>query len=423
MHGRANHKDFAIYYLSGLEIRSGVNPYQASFTTLADKLGIDTGGIGHATDPPTFILLLTPLSHLPLATAFWVWSAINLMALFCAVVLVASRYGGFSARWPWVFVALVPWYPPVATHFYWGQSKILTLLMFVLIVRWLESKCDRAAGLLLAVAVLTRVFPVFLTGYLVLAHRWRALIYALIGLLIGGIATVVMFGVGNSLSFVTGLSYVTDKQWLYTSRNIALSAFISRIFWRLLNPAHLLSLDVWRRAAIAIAYVSVFTVTLRATLAHPLTNDPDNRIFSLWVVTALLLSPTAWSHYLVILLLPFAQVAGVASSGRGSRRVIWGSITSIALITISLGSSLSSDVDLWIRGAVKECGVGSLLAAYVSVYWFVIDQTEARPVQISQLPAQIWRRVTFERLPLVESASGCREGRAPHEIRGYRRVR
>jgi hypothetical protein len=121
--------------------------------------------------------------------------------------------------------------------------------------------------------------------------------------------------------------------------------------------------------------------------------DRDWRLFSLWVAAAILLSPTAWLHYLVLLFVPFTSLAAAASRGALSPHAVMTAVASYVLSLLScigmsclavLGSppmqSLGRgpawrvlDFHGWLMLAKEECASVALLLAYMAIYWFVVD--------------------------------------------------
>src|SRR5713226_4661123 len=59
---RATRWDFSIYYVEATLLHQGHNPYTKELKAAGDKLGLETGEIRNATDPPTFILCMEPLA-------------------------------------------------------------------------------------------------------------------------------------------------------------------------------------------------------------------------------------------------------------------------------------------------------------------------------------------------------------------------
>ena len=131
----------------------------------------------------------------------------------------------------------------------------------------------------------------------------------------------------------------------------------------------LLTLDgarVWRGVEIPIVLVELglLAMSLRAVRSAE-----RERGFGLWVVTAVLLSPVAWIHYMVLLLVPFSQIASVAMQGTLNPRITSVTLASYLLITfLPLAQLLTGSA------ALGECAFLSLAAVYLSAYWFATEQ-------------------------------------------------
>jgi hypothetical protein len=375
LHGRERYEDFAVYYLSTLELRADIDPYATSFVPLEKTLRMNTHSIERGTHPPTFLALFEPLTELPLRTAYWIWTALNFVALVAALVLLLGRRSLLDPRAALALGAVAFWYAPVSLHFWFGQSNILILLMLVLMMRWMERGTSAGVGLIFALAGLIRVFPLAIGGYLVLTRRWRVLSYAAAGLAIGAAATLAVVGTSHSLSFFHAVpTHFNSQAWIAAPINIAPQAFISRLFWRLWGFELGYTLNYLRLAAIICADLLLLALGLRATRMHQSGDDRDWRAFSLWVVTSLMLSPTVWLHNLVLLLLPFIQLVSAFSRSRASRHALDMALVSVVLAYLALASYLL-DLGTYplLKPSLEECGFGSLLTAYVATYWFATD--------------------------------------------------
>lgn len=379
MPARSNRWDFSIYYLSGLVLREGHNPYTTDFRPLADKLGLEAGVIQHATDPPTYLLAIEPLSLMRPLPAYLVWTGINAAMLTVSVALLLGGSSGLSARAKWALVALAILYYPVANHFEYSQSKIPILLLLVLMMRFMEKEMDRAAGLCLAIASLLRIFPLLLVAYLFFQRRWRVLEYTVLGLVVGGLATVAIFGPGNSLAFVEGVRFNTQVVMLDRTANISLNAFVGRLFWDVLTTHLTPAAELARQAVALFAAMVLVALTARQSLRFRPGDDPDWRLFSLWVVLSVMLSPTAWVHYMVIILILFASIARAAARGRLSPSIEWLALLSyVAVFSANLplvfkvGQS-SPHYLFWIMIAIEECCFISLLIAYIAALRLCAD--------------------------------------------------
>jgi hypothetical protein len=274
-----------------------------------------------------------------------------------------------------VLAALAFWYMPVVPHFRFGQNNLLILFMLVLMMRWMERGRDAPAGLIFALVGLVRIFPLAIGAYLLLTRRWRVLAYSAVGLAIGAAATLFLVGTSHSLNFFYAVpGHYNGYAGIATPWNIAVGAFISRIFWWIWGPQLGPACGYLRAAAIICVDLSVLALGVRATLIHNVGDDPDSRVFSLWVVTSLMLSPTVWLLNLVLLLLPFIQLVCAFSNSRANRRALEMALVSVLLTYVAFASYLldfgSHPV---LKTSLEECGFGSLLAAYVATYWFATD--------------------------------------------------
>jgi len=388
--------DFSIYMLSGRAFKANENPYRANFDSEAAKTGLEDSSVSHATDPPTFILLFSPLSKMAPQRAFWVWTLINSAALVAAMWLLVGPGSGVPASIGWSFAAIVGLYPPVVSSFHLGQHKILILLLFALMMRWMRNGRDAAAGFALALAALIRLFPLLIVGYLLIDRRSRIVQFTGVGLIVGMLVTIVFFGVANTVGFIRGIDLLTAQRWLSQQRDIAMQAYISRWFW-VFGGMHLApSYEIFRHVTILLTDLIVMFLTVRATVWVKAGDDHNFRLFSLWIVTAIMLSPTAWVHYLVLLLIPFAQMAAAYPTGEASARALWSAVVSVGLVfvTMSPWGEAGYFGNPWLVSTIGECAFLSLVAAYLSAYFFAVDQPHLVRTPISAVPSLAWQRLT-----------------------------
>jgi glycosyl transferase family 87 len=364
---RANQTDFSVYYTSALIMREGGNPYTADIAPAARRLDLDVGPLVRDDSVPFFLLCFEPLTKLSPGRAYSVWIGISGAALVAAMILLLHGLGGRAL----LLAPLMLLYQPVADHFAYARTEILILLMFVLMMRWLERGHDAAAGLILALAGALRIFPLLMGGYLLLTRRWRALWYLAIGLAVLGVVTVAALGPVRCISFVEGAVFSSQYQFAAMFLDIALSAFVSRLFWYPLGPNLAHTANLVRVAAIAVAELGVLGLTVQATLQ----SRDKARAFPLWVVSSVLLSPIAWVHYMVLLLIVFAQIAATAKARRCSDRAIWAMVASYLLLKLPndlLEIARRHHSRAFFFG-VGEIYFVTLVLAYLSAYWLALD--------------------------------------------------
>jgi hypothetical protein len=400
--GRTRELDFSHYYASTWALRQGHNPYATDLAPIARKFNLHlaqinpkleklfhTRAITQGSYPPTFLLCFEPLTLLRPSTAYWVWTGITLAALAAALFLMLGPSSGLKTTTALATAALALIFWPLGEHFYYAQSQILILLLLVGMARLMERGHAAWAGLALAAAVLLRGFPIFITGYLAVRRRWRELLYTACALAAGGLLTLLLVGIHSSFDFVLGVRYVVSPMWLELPSNVALAAFILRQFRSFGGPPTL-SVEITRQAVTWIARFAVLGLTIRATMASkPDQADSDWRGLSLRIVAMILLAPTAWVHYLVILLFPYAAIVASASRGRASSRAAAMIILSYVLTSarwvliiidhfhFAAHALFRQDGSLFFA-VVGLCAFLSLLSAWLGCYWWAVDDAAMR---------------------------------------------
>jgi hypothetical protein len=396
MSGNWHGRDFSNYYLSVWALRHGVDPYSTNLTPIAAALGLDTGGLTHASETPPFLLCFEPLTWMRPRAAFWIWTAINFSALALAMYLLLAHRRGLSCPTAWLLAGLILMSAPVNLNLYWGQSQLIALALMVAAMRAMERERDGAAGLLIAAVGLLRAYPLLLIGYFVIRRKWRAVAFATIGIAAGVFVTVAALGLAQSLSFIHGALRLTDYSIVNRVDNLSLGPFVSRTFWALTGNASGSSADWTRRAAVAVADLVVLGMTIRATRADANRGDPDWRVYSLWIAASIMLSPVGWHHYLVLLAIPFVQMVAAVADGRSSSRAVWMAALAYLLSALSLrvfnrflippptGFQLMFP---WIARALEETSFIALLTGYIAAYWFATDPARS-PSCVIQSPSQ-----------------------------------
>ena len=400
---RATQVDYSVYYLSGYLLLQGANPYTADLNRLATLFDMDTLGIPRATDPPTFLAMFEPLAMLGPRESYWTWQALNALALAVSLWMLLGRGSGIRPDVGIALAALAVMYPAVLNHFYYGQNKVQVLLLLVITMQLLESRRDAAAGLVLALAGLMRIFPLLLLGYLLIRRRWRAIAFTGIGLVGGLLATGVVIGFPVELSCLKGIDVLTGTQWLHYNTNIALGSFVSRLYWAWFGVDPGAGIETLRHATIVVAWLGMLGLACLATLRSAAAEDRDSRVFGLWVATGIALSPTAWIHYMVLLFIPFARISSAAGRGDADRRTIGWAIASYALLAAGcpwgcvdvsgeLFYMLASSAGIHIEGIIVQTATVSLLLGWAAAFVFAMsgDVSEARSIRASaSISAQV----------------------------------
>ena len=330
----AQHADYNVYYTSAFALRHNLDPYQIDINRFGARFGFWPSALERAPDTPTFILCFEPLTVLGPVSAYWVWFAIQVLALAAALLVLVGPPGALGAKDRIAVALFALAYPPIANNFLFAQTQILVLLALALAMRLLEERHDAGAGLVLALAALLRAYPLALAGYLVAGRRWNAMAWLIVGLAVGGGLTLLAVGSNVCLSFLHGVGLAPGSNWFSIPRqladsaaNLSFSDFIGRALDRTLGTHQHGMLDSARRLL-----VLGFDLVLVALAFGVGSDDRDNRGFSLWTATMVMLMPVVWIHYLVVMLIPLVQIAKAGAIQRTSRRVVRAGLWSYALI-------------------------------------------------------------------------------------------
>jgi len=260
------------------------------------------------------------------------------------------------------------------------------LLLVVIAMRSLESGRERTAGAAIALASLLKVFPLAIAGYFLVRRRWRACAWTVGGLLAGCALTILAFGIERNSGFIAGTYVTRSAGFLARPANIALGSFVSRLFWYAAGSVALDSALEWTRTVTVVAAelllvaLTVFATWPRVYGAREESTGAvtgASRGFAVWVAAAIMLSPTAWIHYMVLLILPFMLIAAAGWSGKASPRALWLMAGSYAVITLSTALASGAQNSLvehaGLKAAIEECATLSLMLAYAATWFFAID--------------------------------------------------
>jgi hypothetical protein len=239
-------------------------------------------------NPPTFAILISPLTYVPVMAAFQVWTAIG------AVLVTLSLRSVFRARpvsltaklWTiGAFGALMP----CLSVWIWGQ--VSWVLLYLVTRAWL-ARSPRVAGLWLGAAIALKP-PLALMAILL---PWPIALWA--GGTSAGItgAVVALTGVARWRDWLALSGRVT---WLNFSLNGSLWSWPSRLHALSPVPVTMQSLGVAWSLGVVLTGVALVPLVLRRR------GDARWLLACWWSV---LVSPLGWVHYLPLAIGPLLSV-------------------------------------------------------------------------------------------------------------------
>jgi hypothetical protein len=314
------YQDFRPYYVGSLALRRGINPYDGDFETVFTEAGRPLGSLSawERTEPlldtPAWLVFFEPFTFLKPATAYWAWATFNMICLAAALFVLISDIGPPGAD-GWTVAALMLLYPPISINFWFAQSEVFLLLIFVLALRALRRRHDGAAGVILAAAALLHAYPLGMLGYLIARRNWRATGYCLATFVIGSALAVAFLGFQPVLSFarlavpISGTHSVPSGLMRHPA-NLNLGSFVQLVF----------GYRGWAFAAGLV--IELLLAGLAFAITAKVEDDPYGCGFSLWIVVITLLSPVAWPQFLVCIVPLYVGIAAANHEGRLARRVL-----------------------------------------------------------------------------------------------------
>jgi len=274
--------DFTTYYESTKLVLSHKNPYELLFVY-----------------PPPVFFLTVPFSFFPPLPAekLWMISSILLLILSLKLVLNELRISLLSEKGMLLCSLIFLFYFPLKFTLGTGQLNLFILFLITLSFLGFMKKDNRLLGISLGVAVMIKIFPLFLLPYLLLRRKWKALLWFFATCAFLSIASFIFFPT-TSTYFVSYFREVLPQLLLKQHNayyyNQALSGFVSR-----LNIASNISQIVQ-----SVISLMLFLMTLFAILANK-KESKTSLEFSLVLILNLLLNGFSWQHHFVWLLIPF----------------------------------------------------------------------------------------------------------------------
>jgi hypothetical protein len=190
---------------------------------------------------------------------------------------------------------------PVLTTMNAGQVNLFVLLATVAALAWLRSGRDLLAGLVLAIGIWLKPFPVALIALMLWHRRWRVALGVVAGSVLVMLLGLVIFGPGPTLSQFRGTARTASGLTALTTDPVVqnLNGLLGRSLAGV--PAQL-GVTIFLLAAGAVAWLSVAAIV---------TNRAGDRIeleAALLIAATHLVAPLTWYHHLTMLVLVLGVV-------------------------------------------------------------------------------------------------------------------
>jgi Glycosyltransferase family 87 len=297
--------DFYTYYQAALTVRDGVNPFAPVVAWIQSYHPGDVFVPNFYVYAPIFAFLLVPFTIFPFATASLIWGLLNVALLFGAIYSFL-RFAGerVSLLTLLLLTTAASLLSVVRLEFYWGQADILLFFLLCAALSTRQSGHPLVAGLLLAVACITKPPLLIFVVYILWKREYRFVLTTLAGFVVFLLAPALVLGSGVLGDQFTIWSF-WSSQYVSFINTESLRGALARLFQ--INPyvhpivvAPTLATILW---LLFVAGIAVLVAT-RAR-PRPLGRDTGTVIEVGLVTTAMLLvSPLTEYIYMTLLLVP-----------------------------------------------------------------------------------------------------------------------
>ncbi|MDQ6709066.1 MAG: DUF2029 domain-containing protein [Candidatus Dormibacteraeota bacterium] len=382
--------DFQDYLWAAHQIALGGDPYgNFTRTHVPWDWSLNSGYIY----PAIFAAVLVPLTWISNDLAVRLWLLLLQACVIASVVLVYARIGRPRRIELLALIAvLVTFFPLINTMWTGAMNAVLLLLLTAAWACWHQRR-DTAAGVLVGIAAVFKVFPVALLPYFAWRRDWRLVIAALATGIIGLLACLVVTGFAHNLYYFRDvLPHLAGGTGYRENQSLAGLAA------RLCDPS---TADHGGGAGWCgriVAWPPTFLVLgiIAASVRRPGRSGLE---FALAVAALPLISTVTWSFHLVVLILPIVLLIRFAvehQAARGLSRVLllaWlcfsiGPAAHYALIFAPL-PSLGGWLDL-IPRAVTQIVAESYLIGTVAIFatiWLALRQERSSAAVPTRLAA------------------------------------
>jgi hypothetical protein len=222
--------DLSTYYSAALAVRHGANPFTPVATWIAGYQPGQNLIATHYVYAPAFAVLLIPLTYLPLTAAFVVWDLCN-VAFLPATIYCLARAAGVHMRALEILAvaAACSLLSTVRIELSWGQSDIFLLFLIAAALAARQSSRPGFAGVLLAVACVTKPPLLLFVGFLLWKRELRFAVTTVASFLVLLLAPFLWLG-GQALRDQIAIWRFWSDQYLPFIDNQSPKGVLARLF-------------------------------------------------------------------------------------------------------------------------------------------------------------------------------------------------
>jgi Glycosyltransferase family 87 len=288
-------RDFSAFLESARALRQGLDPYHDPAT-----------GRVLNTNPPAFLLATLPLTLMPEAAAFGVWTTAAILGLLLSLVITAN-----ALKLPFKHLLIVAaGLQGVSASLRFGQVTLLLMPLMALAWRADREKRVVSAAGWLAVLIYLKPFVGVFGLYVLWRREWRAF-----GTMVATYAALfgigLLAGPGVTVSWLSTLGELGEKTTHVV--NASWPALVSRVFTVDLSQPTPAYTPWFVKPSLAVGFSIAGVLAIGAVSAWAIHRGRNRD--TQWAILGtamLLISPLGWMYYIPLLIPPLAAVIPAA---------------------------------------------------------------------------------------------------------------
>lgn len=318
--GDVERYDYFTFHASARQADRGWDPYGPVWEIHSSEEGTVLGTRHPNLNPPVFIAAMMPLSRLPAARGYLVFTAATLLLALCAVpfLVTAMPKDTSRARAAMDLILLLALSFPLFLSVMLGQVGHALLLPVA--IAWWALRTDREgwAGGALGVALALKVFfGLFLVMFLI-GRRWKAAaLMVLVGAAVSALGAIPL----GWQSFGGYRETLAAVDWYSAPWNASLLGSLMRVFvWSGLSASPTVAIAGAALWAVGAGLVFVGMAVIVHRLSQSRTPEAQDAIFGVTLTAMLVLSPLSWVYYLPLLIV--ALIVGMRCENPRARLLV-----------------------------------------------------------------------------------------------------
>ncbi len=300
---------------------------------------------------PILAYLFVPLALLGEPLAGWTFLGLGIAATAAAYILLL-RFGQFTATSGALLALTIAASGPLVNSLREGNTTHFILLALVIaLLLWGAGK-EYAAGLVIGLCALFKI-PLMLFGlYFLLRGKWRIAAGGATTICTAFFLSLAVFGLDINIAWYRNCIEPFMGGGMPAFNVQSVDGFLAR-----LESGHtklmewtLVAMPVWHTVVRSLTLATIFLLACLALFrsgdriaASDRPGERDTLEFSIVLVLAIVTSPVSWSHYYLLLLLPWALYLGGQLPNDAATRWLMGCgmvLSSLPVIALPLGPGM-----------------------------------------------------------------------------------